>query len=33
MTDARQPLLKVRDLKVTFGKGSHAVASPPPAKP
>ncbi|MHB1089234.1 MAG: ATP-binding cassette domain-containing protein, partial [Acidimicrobiales bacterium] len=27
MSDTRQPLLKVRDLKVTFGKGRHAVSA------
>ena len=27
MTDDRQPLLKVRDLQVTFGKGHHAVSA------
>jgi peptide/nickel transport system ATP-binding protein len=27
MSDNRQPLLKVRDLKVTFGKGRHAVSA------
>ena len=27
MSDTRQPLLSVRDLKVTFGKGHHAVSA------
>ncbi len=27
MSDSRQPLLKVRDLKVTFGKGRHEVSA------
>ncbi len=27
MSDDRTPLLKVRDLTVTFGKGRHAVSA------